>query len=512
MNLFNQVKKLVKEGYGRSVIQRELGLSARKARDMIDAVREKYPEFPKSKNGGKRELNKPYSTPGKNARTRKISKKEIEKALLKETDRDKIKYLKDRGHGSPNIARALNMTSKTVEDRMVEIDTKPKRITRAMILEEKMQSEDDLYELCKSMSSTPGGLKLMMERARGEYNPAGDAVKKMASKGAKFSELKKKFGNISLKRAKAIILENYPDHFIVETMLPGDDIRLTPVLDNSGKFEWMDYKGKDKEFKYFVNDMENYMSVKFDKGLLGNSINIFNITDIHIGAKAFRKEQLDVLIDHIATDPMAFFVIGGDLIEVVTKISVADPMEQSMSINEQVVEAVKTFMPIAHKCLAIEWGNHCGGRTEKAAQFDLARMIAQMLKVPYFRVRTIIDLEFRGMNKRISLCHKYGKALKTHQIMLEVKRAYSAFNFQVDCWFSGHNHDSFVLPIERTTLLPGEGFMQERGYVANGGSFIKYTGTYAEKEDYGHAPQDVVYFVFDDQGNHFADSIPMNSI
>jgi len=214
----------------------------------------------------------------------------------------------------------------------------------------------------------------------------------------------------------------------------------------------------------------------------------------------------------ILEDPGAFAVLGGDLTETITKMCVADPAEQFLDNTEQVSDVVKVLLPIAHKILGSTWGNHDGGRLEKAGQFDPGRIIAQMLCVPYFRVRSIIDLEFRGVIKRISLVHKYRRAFSIAAIESEVKKIQAYSPFVVNCYFSGHNHKSFILPQESLSLISGKGFETNRWYIANAGSFTIRTGSYVEKDGYAPTPQDVVYYTFDDQGNDVCDSIPIKSI
>lgn len=509
-NLFKEVYRLVKQGYGRAIIQRELGLSQKKTENMIKAVREKYPQLPPAGTSRNRKL---HINIGHNVHTApQVKKKNIKKALLKEKNIDKVEALLEEGLGCTRISDLLGMPENTVSRYITQSKTKLKKLTRSMLLEEKMLETDDIYELCKSMSTSPSGLKQLISKKEGTFNPAGSAVKKLVSKSSRYSQIKKEFGNkISLARAKEIILDNFPNHFIVETKLPDGDIQLTPIKDSSSNIEWLNNK-LDRDFKYYVNDDSNYMSVLFNDKLPGSEITIFNITDIHVGSKAFRKELLVDVINYIKDTPMAFFVIGGDSIEAITKMSVGDPIEQYSSINDQAVEAVKLFKPIAHKCIAMEWGNHCGGRTEKAAQFDLARMMAQMLGVPYFRSRVTIDLNFRATEKRISLAHKYKNAIHPTAVVKEVKTIAQDLSYNINCWFSGHSHQAYIVPIETTILMPGQGFMQERNYVANGGSFVKYTGTYAEKEGYGPQPQDLVYFTFNDKGDHNAASVPITSL
>ena len=492
-NIHNQVQQLNKKGMGIRSIADQLGITKYQVYKALSEISpEKYqgPSFP----GGQRKI----KTPRKNIK------------------RDITKLLKE-GLGVRAISKTLGITQYAARNEIAQVREADKTIpiakhrSQAEVKELVIDLGYDYYSIGKETKQTPKAVDTSVRRSHGQYTPMQDWVKKAAQSGISFSELKKSLKGISEKRAKEIIQENFPDCFIVETKLAGDT-HFTPVTDSSKKHEWLNIDTSKKQFRYHVNDDQNYMSIKFDDELPGKQIKIFDITDIHIGSKAFRSDLLQRIISTIEKDPMAFFVIGGDLIEAITKASVADPNEQYESLNEQAVEAVKTFMPIAHKCLAIETGNHDSGRTEKTAQFDLARLMAQMLKVPYFRVRVIIDLNFRGVDKRISLAHNYGKALKLPQVVAAVHKIYSEILYPVHCWFSGHNHCSFVVPGEVTMLVPGKGFEQIRYYVANGGSFIKYTGTYAEQAGYARSTQDIVYFTFDDENNHTAGSIPVLSI
>jgi hypothetical protein len=312
-------------------------------------------------------------------------------------------------------------------------------------------------------------------------------------------------------RVLEILNENFPGHFIVESSLD-TDLFLMPVKDCSREHEWLGLDSSRKQFKYFVSRESNYMSVQFNDDLPGDKIRIYDFTDIHVGSKAFRESLLKEHINNVLNDPMAFFVIGGDLIEAITKMSVGDPDEQYCSINAQSVEAVKLFLPIAHKCLGYEAGNHDRGRTHKSSQFDVARTMADMLRIPYFQVRVTIDLHFRGKLKTISLAHKYGNATSQPAIINQVRKILAQLTTPVHCWFSGHNHTSFVQPLETVVKIPGKGFESMRYYVSNGGSFVNYTSTYAEEAGYGRSPQDLVYFEFDDRGNYTSNSVPIMSV
>lgn len=515
-DLFKQVKKLVEQGYGRAVIQRELGITQRMAEQTIKKVREKYPNIPPAGTSRNRELHNDRHHNTKYVPPLKAAKK---KKLLKKVDKmnklEKVEYLMEQEDmGCRQIANLINEPENSISQLINKKLTKPKRLTRAQKLEELMDSgETDAYELAKRMGTSPARLKTFIAQKEGKYCPAGDWIKKaVKDRGVKLSTLTKQLGKLTLERAKEILQENYRGHFIVHTNLPDGDTLLTPVMDNSKKFEWLNIDTSLKKFKYYVNDDENYMTVEFDEDLPEDEITIINLTDIHIGAKAFRKKEFQAAIDMIAREPNLFFVTGGDLYDAVTKASVGDQLDQYESINEQVVESVTLLKPIAHKCIAMMAGNHCQGRTLKAAQVDLARIVAQMLQIPYFQVRTTIDMFFRGVNKRMSLTHNYGKAIQMPQVVNEVKKLVASLNYRIDCFTSGHNHLAFLHAFEVTDLLPGQGYVQRRCYIANGGSFVKYTGSYAEKAGYGMTPQDLVYFTFNDEGDYSAGQIPLNSV
>ncbi len=172
---------------------------------------------------------------------------------------------------------------------------------------------------------------------------------------------------------------------------------------------------------------------------------------------------------------------------------------------------IVTTAPVADRIIVKSWGNHCGGRTEKAAQYDLARTIASMLKVPYFRERGIIEIHWRGQMKRISLTHKYGNAFRKAQIEASIEKIRSWSSYEVSVYFSGHNHDAFTLDKQTEVLVPGHGLKSSRYYICNGGSFLGRAGTYAAREGYGPTPQDVVYYGFNDQGQDFIGKLQIDS-
>jgi len=363
------------------------------------------------------------------------------------------------------------------------------------------EDADDLFGIGLSRTFTRAQAKRVKDRLR-RKQPIVDWVRSNAAHGVTLSYLKSQLEIPGPARARQILGEVFPERFLVETKIPGD-IHFLPVQSSVRDVEWISdvTRIQKKCFAYHVNSDANYMICRFEDRLRGNELRIYHLTDVHVGSCFFRKELFQKVINEILADPCAFALLGGDMMEIITKASVADPSEQYLNNNEQVVEFIKMVMPIAHKILGYSWGNHDGGRTEKAAEVDLARIAAAMLQVPYFRTRATIDIYWRGVRRTLSLTHRYGhSAFSIAQIERKVREIMGYSPYEIHAFLSGHTHNSFVLPIDISALAPGVGFVTKRIYIGNGGSFTRQIGSYTEKAGYAPTPQDMLVYRFTDKG------------
>lgn len=429
--------------------------------------------------------------------------------------KNEVKKLVSQGMGRCRIERELNISnyqaSRLIREAKEELGLPQLPGSTKLKTAVSVDPEDgSLYDLAKEFNQSIAAVRRNQKKENGTYFPAGDWVKAKTKNGIKLSILKDQLKITSKERAIEILKENFPDCFIMEHKLLDGDFLLRPVYDSKQKFEWLDIDVSKKPFTYFVSEQNNYMHVKFDDNLPGNEIKLYNLTDVHIGSRYHKDELFKSHVDMIRKDPMAFALTGGDLSEMITKISVADPYEQVLNNTDQVTEVVRTLLPIADKLVAARGGNHDSGRLEKAAQFDPSLLMATMLKMPYFGTRVVIGLEFRGIIKYVSLTHKYGSAHSIGAIENEVKKVRAYETIFVSAYFSGHNHKSFVIPEESLKLIPGKGYETERWWIINGGSYTIRTGSYAEKADYPPSPQDLTYYAFNDQGIDHPGSIPIN--
>lgn len=529
--LEDQVRNLVEQGYGKVIIARKLSISEGKASRLIRKVK------------GHDMVN----DPGIIAQVTDMVEKgfnvsKIEKVLEGALSPDEVKEvvslvhqelpdapepieddltdpkvrfavvknLMDQGYKSTHIGKVLGVSDRNARYWMQKVRLNLTRSTNIDKVVDMLDADSDAYDIAKRFSKTPNAALSMIKKAEGTFSPVGDWVKKVAKYGVLLSRLKQQFKVSSKEKALAILEENFPNCFIIETVVDDGDVLFTPVVNSKAELTKLDIDVNKRPFKVGIVS-HNYVVIKIDDDIPAENIMIIDLTDIHVGAKKFRRKEFMEVIEFVRTTPGCFVLLGGDVIEAITKVSVGDPSDQIENLNEQVIDFIELVLPIADRILVEEWGNHCGGRTEKAAQLDLARTIATMLKVPYFRERVIIDVHWRGVMKRISLAHKYGKALRKAQIETSIERIMSWSNFKIDCFFSGHTHESFHFPKNVMTLVPGKGMVTHRYFICNGGSFLGRGDTYASREDYPPTPQDVVYYTFDAEGNDAAGSIRMDS-
>lgn len=94
---------------------------------------------------------------------------------------------------------------------------------------------------------------------------------------------------------------------------------------------------------------------------------LYHLTDLHIGARACNERLIQQYIDRIASDENAYFTLGGDNMDAVCHVGDKryDPatlaqwlLGEKDIFAAQVDRLLKLFAPIAHKCLAILYGNH----------------------------------------------------------------------------------------------------------------------------------------------------------
>lgn len=133
-------------------------------------------------------------------------------------------------------------------------------------------------------------------------------------------------------------------------------------------------------------------------------IRVYPVSDIHYGSIACMEKQWYDFCSKIASDPHAYIVLGGDLINNNTRSSVGSPFDDNIRPREQKREMVRFLAPLRDKILCAVSGNH-ERRSLKDADDD-----------PMYDIMCKLDLEdiYRentaflklGIGKRISAENK----------------------------------------------------------------------------------------------------------
>lgn len=475
--LLLKIKKLQEEGYGKLRIAKELELPMTKLNDLLKELTANPPK----------ESAKPAPT------------------IVHKTEEDthkRVARLVDRGTSVIDIAKELDIT---LNSALYWVD-KVKRGGKHSVVDEIRKALDsesyETYDLAKRYTKSPTAIKRLVKRAEMDFSPVDDWIKQASRRGVLYSRLKRELGIKSLDKAKQVVKDAFKDCFIVVTPQGKEDYILMPIHSSKEEIEWSNSHEGKRKFDYHISPEGNYMCVKFHEDFKAEDIVIWNLTDLHEGSNFFRPKVLDSIIELISSKPNHFAVLGGDLTETLTKISVGDPMDQYLTNSEQLLAIVKRLRPIAHKIIAYRGGNHCVDRLVKAGSFNQGPVIGSMLGVPFFDVRVTIDIFYGTTRKTITLEHRYGNAFSAGAVEAAIDKVQAYNTFFVNCIFVGHNHRAHVLPKESLELLVGEGFVARRWWIANGGSTMQRTGSYAEKANYGPTPQDFVYYTFNTETGH----------
>lgn len=491
--VLSQIKSLVSKGYGAPRIAQELDgvLTRAQISRIITGIRGEDPNLPSPLHGGS------------------VTPTTLTSADSKERF-DLVKSLVESGAGIKEVASELDLTYKSAEYWVNKVRlnlTRPSNIDK---VRQMLDAESaDGYDIAKTYSKTPGGMRTMFKKAECQFSPVDDWVKKAAKSGVLLSRLKDQLLVKTKEKAKEIIKDNFPSCFIVERDLEDGDVLFTPVHDSSKDIEALDVDTSKKPFKYYVSPGNNYLMIVVDDNYGSDRLVIPGLSDLHVGSKQHRDGVLDAVIEWISENSGMLPILNGDLVENISKASVGGLLEQYSTPNEQVVEVCKKLAPIAHKFLLFSDGNH-EERTERFADFSVGKVIAQLLKVPHFSMRTIVDIKWRGLTKRLSVTHRYNNAYSIGQVEAQVMKLQQFQTFHVDAWYSGHNHKSFLIPEESLILEEGKGFKNVRWYILNNGSMTGRVGGYAER--FAPNPQDLVYLEIFENGDIEAKSLPIMGI
>jgi hypothetical protein len=207
-------------------------------------------------------------------------------------------------------------------------------------------------------------------------------------------------------------------------------------------------------------------------------VELIHITDMQVGAKNFMREKFIKYRDWILDVPYRFVLLGGDIVDAATLLSVGSPYDNDGEPIEQVDEAVEILQPLAQagRLLAYVGGNH-ERRTVKTFG-DCGRLIGRALEVPYSRGVQLVDVYFgKHAPFKVSLWHGGGASRTKGAKAQMLHRFMAQGDSQLYC--VGHLHDSIVIPDWRQQRWQGK-IRLEKIMGVMSSSFLSYWNSYAE--------------------------------
>jgi hypothetical protein len=143
---------------------------------------------------------------------------------------------------------------------------------------------------------------------------------------------------------------------------------------------------------------------------------IWNLSDLHMGAKACAEDMIRRDVEAIKSNPNAYWLGGGDYCDFINygdKRFDPDAVSESISVKDlgqlgrKSAEMVyDMFSPIRDKCLGLLYGNHELSYMKDKAMQNLHSKMCIDLNVPDLGYCCLMDLEF------IRDSHKKGKVCK----------------------------------------------------------------------------------------------------
>jgi predicted phosphodiesterase len=198
-------------------------------------------------------------------------------------------------------------------------------------------------------------------------------------------------------------------------------------------------------------------------------IKLHGATDIHHGANEHHTSKFDDFIDEVYSDPDARWFLNGDNIELIPPHYKISQRGQEMEPDEQHLSFIKRVEKIADKLLFVRGGNHDYIRSANILGFDVSKVMAESLEVPYYRLPGYTKIIIN--KKEWNLVSGHGKSgAKNGDVELDKMAAVYSDG---DVFFLGHNHQLYTKPID-SIRIDGEDEILHRRWYCRGGSFLSY--------------------------------------
>lgn len=225
----------------------------------------------------------------------------------------------------------------------------------------------------------------------------------------------------------------------------------------------------------------------FDKN---DDIEIYPISDVHLGAAEHMDVEWDSFCSHILEKPNAYITLGGDLINNSTRNSVANVFEETMRPREQKKRMAEMLEPIKSRILCAVTGNH-ERRSAKDAdddptydimcKLDLEDIYRENIAFVKIQIGDVKGTGTANPTYTIVVTHGAGGGMLTGGSVNRNER----FGYVIDgmdCLIVGHTHKPFVTQPSKLKIDPFNNKVSLRPFkVVSSTSWLNYGGYAAQK-------------------------------
>ena len=199
-------------------------------------------------------------------------------------------------------------------------------------------------------------------------------------------------------------------------------------------------------------------------------LRVHGLTDVHVGAVEHDFAKFEDAVKVIEEDDNARWFGNGDLLELIPPNYKINQRGQDISPEDQYLEFIRLVDTIKDKCLFIRGGNHDYIRSFNILDFDVCKVLAKELGVPYYRMPGYTKITVGG--RSYNLVSGHGKSGGKNGD-LELDKMAAVYS-EGDVFFLGHNHQLYVKPMD--SLVIGDDNTEElrRRWYIRGGSFLRY--------------------------------------
>ena len=223
-----------------------------------------------------------------------------------------------------------------------------------------------------------------------------------------------------------------------------------------------------------------------------DDVKVYPIADVHLGAAEHMEGQFEQWVDWIRSQPNAYVILAGDMIDNPTRSSVGSVFEIPMRPSEAKRRVVGLLTPIKDRILAAVMGNHearSGRDSDTDPAYDI--MAKMDLEDIYRPNLAVIKLQLGGDHsasgdKRptyvIAVHHGAGGGALTGSAVNRAERFAYVFD-GVDVLVVGHTHKRFdTTPIKIRVDSRNDRITHTPYLVASSGSWMSYGGYAAQKQ------------------------------